>query len=254
MQKKISIVTPVFNGEEYIEKCILSIKNQKYENFEHIIMDGGSTDNTVKIAEKYLGTYPLTIVSEKDNGMYDAICKGFARASGEIYAWLNADDVYVPWAFQAMNYAISNGAQWCTGVAAYQKIDDPEKPFVVIPRKFFYKRSWLKKGYYGPVLGYVVQESTFWTKELWEKSNNIIANYKYAGDYWLWREFAKYEDLYTVDSIIGIFSFHTGQLSSNIDKYKAEMGFKPMCKFRRRLIRLKSRFQLFYEKNIKRIK
>ena len=93
----ISIVTPTYNSEEYLEDCILSIKNQKARNFEHIIIDGGSTDSTLSIIRKYENTYPMKWISEPDNGMYDAIAKGFRLAKGEIYCWLNSDDMYMPW-------------------------------------------------------------------------------------------------------------------------------------------------------------
>lgn len=70
---KNTIVTAVYNGEKYIEECIKSIMNQTYQNFEHIIMDGGSTDNTLEIAKKYEKLYNVKIYSRKDNGMYDAM-------------------------------------------------------------------------------------------------------------------------------------------------------------------------------------
>ena len=74
---RISIVTPTYNSEEYLEACILSIRNQCYENLEHIIIDGGSTDGTLEIIRKYELDYPLRWISEPDGGMYDAINKGF---------------------------------------------------------------------------------------------------------------------------------------------------------------------------------
>ena len=72
---KLSIITPVYNCDKYIEDCILSIKQQTNTNFEHIIVDGGSTDSTLEIIKKYAGTYNMRWISEPDNGMYDAICK-----------------------------------------------------------------------------------------------------------------------------------------------------------------------------------
>ena len=90
---KILIVTPCYNAERYIEYCIKSIKSQSYTNFEHIIVDGGSTDGTLDIIRKYEGSYNMRWLSEPDDGMYDAITKGFALSSGDIYAWLNSDDM-----------------------------------------------------------------------------------------------------------------------------------------------------------------
>lgn len=88
---KISIITPTLNHAQYIEDTILSVKNQDYSDFEHIIIDGGSTDGTVDILKKYPH---LIWISEKDSGQSNAINKGFKMASGDILAWINSDDYY----------------------------------------------------------------------------------------------------------------------------------------------------------------
>tara|TARA_B100001250_G_scaffold414603_1_gene454443 strand:- start:3459 stop:4283 length:825 start_codon:yes stop_codon:yes gene_type:complete len=92
---KISIITPVFNGERYIESCIKSVLNQLDANFEYIVIDGGSTDKTVQIIKKYLDKITY-FKSEKDSGQTEALNKGFAVAKGDIFGWLNADEEYLP--------------------------------------------------------------------------------------------------------------------------------------------------------------
>ena len=92
---KISIITPSFNQGQYIEECILSVINQNYPNVEHIIIDGGSTDNTVDIIKKYEQRITYWI-SEKDSGQSEAINKGLNQATGDIVTWLNSDDLYLP--------------------------------------------------------------------------------------------------------------------------------------------------------------
>jgi glycosyltransferase involved in cell wall biosynthesis len=88
---KISIVTPSYNQGQYIEQTILSIINQNYPNLEYIIIDGGSTDNTVEIIRKY-EKHITYWVSEKDKGQSEAINKGLAKCTGEIFNWINSDD------------------------------------------------------------------------------------------------------------------------------------------------------------------
>ena len=98
---KISIVTPSFNQGRFLEETILSVLNQKYDNLEYIIIDGGSKDETVEIVRRYEDRLTYW-VSEKDRGQVHAINKGLERATGEIFAFINSDDVYLPGTFAAV--------------------------------------------------------------------------------------------------------------------------------------------------------
>lgn len=93
---KISIITPSFNSSEYLEEAILSVLKQNYANYEHIIVDGGSTDKTLEILKKYSH---LKWISEPDKGQSDAMNKGFAMSCGDIIVYLNADDYFEKEAF-----------------------------------------------------------------------------------------------------------------------------------------------------------
>lgn len=92
---KITIVTPTLNQAPYIERTILSVLNQNYPNLEYMILDGGSGDGTSEIVSKYT-RYLSHWRSEHDGGQAVALREGFARATGEIFAWINSDDVYLP--------------------------------------------------------------------------------------------------------------------------------------------------------------
>ena len=89
----VTIVTAVLNGEKYLEECILSLHAQKYENYEHIIIDGGSSDRTLEIIKKYEDKIDYWY-SKKDKGIYDAFNKGMQLANGEYIGFLNSDDYY----------------------------------------------------------------------------------------------------------------------------------------------------------------
>ena len=98
---KVSIITVVKNNEDKIEKCINSVINQSYKNIEYIIIDGNSSDNTKSIIQKYKNQIDI-LLSEKDNGIWDAMNKGINLATGDIIGFLNSDDVYYPNALQTV--------------------------------------------------------------------------------------------------------------------------------------------------------
>lgn len=98
----ISIVTPTLNAADYIEAAIASVKNQTYPHIEHIIIDGQSSDNTVEILKRNEKTYRMKWISEKDSSPSEGGNKGLRIASGELFAILPADDIYLPWAVEAV--------------------------------------------------------------------------------------------------------------------------------------------------------
>ncbi|MGQ0603596.1 MAG: glycosyltransferase family 2 protein, partial [Anaerolineales bacterium] len=97
---RLSIITPSFNQAQFLEATLRSVLDQHYPNLEYLVIDGGSTDDSVAIIQRYADRLAYW-VSEKDRGQSDAINKGLARATGEIVAWLNSDDTYLPGALAA---------------------------------------------------------------------------------------------------------------------------------------------------------
>lgn len=219
---KISVVTPCFNGVEFIKEAIESVVSQKGEfELEYIIVDGGSTDGTVDILREYSGKYDIKWVSEPDDGMYDAVNKGFSMATGDICAWINSDDIYYEDAFKNVLNAFQANKEvdWIIGVS--NTIDESSN-ILIKGNLRFYNREWIQKGYYGAITAFISQESVFFRKSLWNKIRKINTELKLAGDYWLWREFAQHAHLYSLDYLTSAFRKRRGQLSSDFDEYLRE--------------------------------
>lgn len=226
----VSIVTPTYNSERFLEDNLQSIINQSYDNIEHIVIDGESNDNTIDILSDYEETYNMDWISEPDDGMYDAIEKGFEKASGEIFSWLNSDDKYFPWSVEvAVEHLKKEGVEWITGHPT--RWDNDGKLVYLNPLRPYYRQRWLKEGWYhGDALGWIQQESMFWTAELWEQRGGFPDGIKMAGDYYLWKEFAKESEIVQIGTAIGGFRRHSSQLTSDMDKYYDEvpkMGIYP---------------------------
>ena len=217
---KISIVTVNYNKGKYIEETIQSVLNQGYPNLEYIIIDGGSTDNSVAIIRKYESQLAHW-VSEKDSGMYDALQKGFSRSSGDIMGWLNSDDILHPKALFTIGEIFGClPVEWIQGLPTV--IDDFGK--VVYTRAARNRAAdFYNKKYHDGI--FIQQESTYWRRSLWEKAgSHISTDYKYAGDFELWMRFFQSSKLYNIQVIIGAFRFsESEQLSkNNYEKYLQE--------------------------------
>ena len=228
----VTIVTPVYNGEKYLEETIQTIITQTYDNIEYIIIDGNSTDRTIDIIKKYENKIAYWL-SEPDNGMYDAIKKGFKVATGEICAWLNADDKYYQSGVEVVVKTFKKypEIEWVTGIPT---LYDENGLIVRVGEPLFYFNKFFKMGLYrGDVLGWLQQESTFWKKSLWEKVNGINNELKFAGDYDLWIRFSKYAHIYVIPTILGGFRSHSSQKSKEIEEYYAECDAIKKIKFKR---------------------
>lgn len=199
---KISIVTPSFNQGKFLEETILSVINQNYKNLEYILIDGGSTDDSVDIIKKYQDKLSYWI-SEKDNGQAHALNKGFSKTTGEIMGWINSDDKYYQWTFNVVSEIFQKfpDVNWIVGINSW--FDEKGR---------LYKTEPVFKNIYDFLTNqyqWIQQESVFWRRSLWEKAGGKInENYKLMIDGELWCRFFLYDDLWHVDRIIGGFRKH----------------------------------------------
>jgi glycosyltransferase involved in cell wall biosynthesis len=159
MPLKISIVTPSFNQGRFLEETILSVLNQDYPNLEYFIIDGGSTDETVEIIKRYQDRLDGW-VSEKDRGQVEAINKGLAKTTGEIFAFINSDDVFLPGVFKMVTEYFERHpeSEWvCGDTIVFGEGFPTEQIQTVVPKSAAQCLSW---SYMAPQPGH------FWKREL----------------------------------------------------------------------------------------
>lgn len=219
---KISIVTVNYNGARFLEETILSVLNQNYPHLEYIIIDGGSTDGSVEIIKKYEKQLAYW-VSEKDEGQYHAVQKGFERSTGEIMTWINSDDLYVPNCFYAVAEIFHEfpDINWLMGIPREYTEQGTMLSRITLPWG-----RWSKHRYYTFDFQFIQQESTFWKRELWEKAGSRMnPDYKYAGDMELWTRFFRYAKLHTTLATLAGFRYN----SKNQRSIEFRQGYLEEC-------------------------
>lgn len=201
-QPLVSIVTPSFNQERYIEATIQSVLSQDYERIEYLIVDGGSTDGTVEIIKKFAGRLAWW-VSEKDQGQTDAINKGFGRAGGQILAWLNSDDTYEPGAVSAAVKYLSDHPDVGLVYGDCNFIDEDGR----VIGKFSSAQTdyrLLRRGYV-----HIPQQTMFFRADWWKQVGPLDPSFYFAMDYDLWTRLAARTELRYVPETWANFRLHT---------------------------------------------
>lgn len=216
---KISVITPSYNQGQFIEETILSVLNQDYPNIEYIIIDGGSTDQTVEVIKKYADKISYW-VSEKDKGQADAINKGFRRATGDILCWLNSDDYYMP---GTLSY-VAKKLNHSNLEILFGEVDHIYEPIMNI------KHSNVKSkfvNYQLELYDYIIQPGSFWTKSVWEAVGNVNLDLHFVFDWDLFLRAKKTGTLYTYTSrVMAMYRVHDGhKTSSGGEKRQKEIEY-----------------------------
>jgi glycosyltransferase involved in cell wall biosynthesis len=221
---KISIITPSFNQSSHLQDTLDSVLSQGVQDLEYIVIDGGSTDGSGEIIEKYSDRLSYWC-SEPDGGQYQAINKGFAKSTGEIMGWLNSSDVYMPWTLKTVEQIFTDfpEVQW---ISTMQKLCiNEEGTFEGMDKIEGFSGYRLARGFHGGAQNsdFIQQETCFWRRSLWDKiGGKITDRYRYAADFWLWGEFFKHSRCTGVDAPLAAFRFHGDQRSGE-DRYRKEV-------------------------------
>lgn len=216
---RISVITPSYNQGQFIEQTIRSVLLQGYPDLEYIIVDGGSSDDSVETIKKYQ-EHLAYWTSERDRGQSHAINKGFAKATGQIMCWLNSDDYYLPGTLQSIAENLADG----TGVFALvghcvQVYSDDRAPSIG-RGKFddLHRLLQFWKGYQ------MHQPSIFWRREVFEEVGFLDEEQHYIMDYDYWVRIARRYDFKNIDRELACATYHEGaKTGDGFVKYNQEL-------------------------------
>ena len=198
----VSVVTPSFNQAHFIEKTIQSVLSQEYSHIEYMVVDGGSSDNTTEILRRYENRLAWW-VSERDQGQTDAINKGFARATGDIFAWLNSDDSYESGAVSAAVRYLEDHPQVGMVYGACNFINEDGQVIGKFDARQTSHRR-IRRGY-----NHIPQQTMFFRAGLWRQVGPLDPSFHYAMDYDLWTRISARSEIKYVPQTWANFRLHT---------------------------------------------
>lgn len=218
---KFSIVIPTLNQADTLEHTLLSIINQDYTNFEIIVMDGGSHDATSLIIEEYQHWIQHYCKGE-DSGQSDAINKGFKLATGDVFAWINSDDYYLPSAFSrvfdvfksrpSLDIVVGNGDIVTKDCRFLKRIN----AMLMEVRNLI---RWSKGDY-------IMQQSCFWTSKIWNRSGGVDESLKLLMDFDLWFRLAALGESQVLDETLAVMRYYPEVKTVSLkDHVKEELAY-----------------------------
>jgi len=196
----VSIITPSFNQASYLEQTIQSVLGQGYPNIEYLVVDGASTDGSVDVIKKYAGKLAWW-VSETDSGQADAINKGMARAKGEIVAWLNSDDYYLPGAVSSAVKALEENPDFVLVYGNVLAVDQQGQQFNTLR----YRQLTLQDLLCFQIIG---QPSVFFRRAALEKTGFLDTAFHFLLDHHLWIRIAQHGKIMHMDQTWSAARYH----------------------------------------------
>ncbi len=250
---KITIITPSYNQGQFIEETILSVLNQSYQDVEHIVVDGGSTDNTLEILKKYPS---VRWVSEKDEGQSDALRKGLEMSTGDIIGWINSDDYLEKGALEYVGEFFNNSdAGWLIGNISFVftpggKVNS-DKSLKITKKSLLSNPDILR------------QQGTFFRKQMLLDAGGFDKKYHMTMDLDLWFRLLRISEPVMVDENLAYFRVHEDQKTSGrfVREQLKEMldifdknGSSSLLKLKLRFRKFKCEYQIKLASYLKRKK
>ena len=217
----ISLVTPNLNYGKFLGRTLASVLDQRYPALDYIVVDGGSTDESLCVIEDHAACGVRWAVIP-GLGQYESINYGFEHSSGEVMGWINSDDVHLPWTLRTVAEIFKEFPEvdWIVGApsviqdGAVQRVD-PAWPF---------SQEALALGLYsGGLFGLVQQESCFWRRRLWECAGPLDDKCGLAADFELWMRFARHAELVACTMLLGGFTVHSANRSRHPGSYATDV-------------------------------
>jgi glycosyltransferase involved in cell wall biosynthesis len=219
----VSIITPSFQQAKWLESCINSVLNQTYENIEYIIIDGGSTDGSKEIIEKYSDKLSFW-QSKKDNGQANAINIGYKKAKGEIIAYLNADDLLEPWAVETIIRVFEVNKEFAIIYGKCKTIDENNNLIKEAEGHQLRFDGLLAEG----MLPGMYQPACFFNKTYLDPEFMVDETYKNAFDYELILNLSSQKTILFVNKDIAAYRIHNNSKSNlnKIEAYKEKLSIQ----------------------------
>lgn len=194
---RVSIVTTTFNALPYIAGTTHSILQSRSPQLEYLVVDAGSSDGTLEFL-RAIRDPRLRVEVRRGAGQYEAIDWGLRQTTGEVMAWLNADDIYFPWTIDAVGQLFTRFAEvhWITGLPTFL---NGEGICTLVSLPSSYPKNYIQNGWFHELAyGNLVQESMFWRRDLYQRTGGLNLKYGLAADFELWMRFARYAALEAV--------------------------------------------------------